>query len=64
MAARAVSDGGWVSILQKQGISVSPLRPANCGFTVTWSNIFRQKFSGQPLKSVALTDRKHSPVRL
>ncbi len=56
------SDGGWVSILQKQGISVSPLRPANCGFTVTWSNIFRQKFSGQPLKSVALTfDRKTFP---
>src|SRR5581483_10910546 len=25
-------------------------RPANCGFTVAWSNVFRDRFEGQPLK--------------
>jgi uncharacterized flavoprotein (TIGR03862 family) len=49
------SDGGWVDILKNHGIPVSPLRPANCGFTVAWSDIFRQRFSGQPLKPVTLT---------
>ena len=41
--------------MQKAGISVAPLRTANCGFTVAWSDIFRDKFEGQPLKRIALT---------
>jgi hypothetical protein len=35
-----------------RGVAVSPLRPANCGFTVAWSDIFRDRFEGQPLKGV------------
>jgi uncharacterized flavoprotein (TIGR03862 family) len=34
---------------------VAPLRPANCGFDVAWSEHFRTRFAGQPLKSVAVT---------
>jgi uncharacterized flavoprotein (TIGR03862 family) len=34
---------------------VTPLRPANSGFTVNWSGIFRDRFEGQPLKRVALS---------
>jgi uncharacterized flavoprotein (TIGR03862 family) len=49
------SDGGWVDILAKSGIAVAPLRPANCGFVVNWSDLFRDKFEGQPLKRIALT---------
>ena len=49
------SDGGWVSILEKSGIAMAPLRPANCGFIANWSNIFRDRFEGQPLKRIALT---------
>ena len=49
------SDGGWVSILEKAGIAVTPLRPANCGFIVNWSARFRDRFEGQPLKRIALT---------
>jgi hypothetical protein len=30
------------------------LRPANAGFRVAWSEIFRTRFAGQPLKNVAL----------
>jgi hypothetical protein len=49
------SDGGWVEILQQQKIPVTPLRPANCGFAVAWSEIFRSRFGGQPLKPVTLS---------
>jgi hypothetical protein len=52
---RLGSDGGWVATLAAKGIAVSPLRPANCGFAVAWSEIFRDRFEGQPLKGVALT---------
>ncbi len=49
------SDGGWADILRKAAIEISPLRPANCGFAVPWSDIFRQRFAGQPLKRIALS---------
>ena len=52
---RLGSDGGWVATLAAKGIAVSPLRPANSGFTVAWSDIFRDRFEGQPLKGVALS---------
>ncbi|MCE9507139.1 MAG: TIGR03862 family flavoprotein [Alphaproteobacteria bacterium] len=52
---RLGSDGGWVKILQQQKIPVTPLRPANCGFAVTWSEIFRSRCAGQPLKPVMLS---------
>ncbi len=49
------SDGNWVSILGAEGIGVNPLKPANCGFDVDWSDYFRERFSGAALKSVALS---------
>ncbi len=52
---RLGSDGAWVDILAAKGIIVSPLRPANSGFTVAWSDIFRDRFEGRPLKAIALT---------
>lgn len=48
------SDGGWVPLLRQRGAVVTPLRPANCGFDVAWTEIFKSKFAGQPVKSVAL----------
>ncbi|MGE8944409.1 NAD(P)/FAD-dependent oxidoreductase [Leptospira interrogans] len=50
---RLGSDGGWVELLPD--VEITPLRPANCGFTVEWSPIFRQRHSGSPLKRIALT---------
>ena len=50
--ARLGSDGAWTGILAKRGIRIAPLRPANCGFDVGWSDYFSNKFAGQPLKSV------------
>ncbi|MGJ4998932.1 NAD(P)/FAD-dependent oxidoreductase [Bradyrhizobium sp. HKCCYLS3077] len=52
---RLGSDGGWVPILAAKGIAITPLRPANCGFTVCWSDLFRDRFEGQPLKGIALS---------
>jgi uncharacterized flavoprotein (TIGR03862 family) len=50
---RLGSDGGWVQAFREAGIEVSPLRPANCGFIVAWSDILRKRFAGAPLKNVA-----------
>jgi hypothetical protein len=50
---RLGSDGAWAELLAARGVTISPLRPANCGFAVSWSDIFRNRFEGQPLKGVA-----------
>lgn len=54
------SDGSWVEILTAKGVAIQPLRPANCGFAVGWSDLFRDRFEGQPLKGVALSFGSHS----
>ncbi len=48
------SDGAWVQPLTDAGVEVAPLRPSNCGFVVPWSEMFRQRFEGQPLKGIRL----------
>ncbi len=48
------SDGHWVAPVAAQGIGVETLRPANSGLLVTWSEIFKQRFAGAPLKRIAL----------
>ncbi|MGX4772443.1 NAD(P)/FAD-dependent oxidoreductase [Bradyrhizobium guangdongense] len=57
---RLGSDGAWVDLLAAKGIAISKLRPANSGFTVAWSDVFRDRFEGQPLKGVALTVGAHT----
>src|SRR5690606_38169613 len=57
---RLGSDGAWVEQLASRGIVVSPLRPANCAFDVAWSDVFRDRFEGQPLKNVALSFGPHT----
>ena len=54
------SDGAWVPLLAGRGVRIEPLRPANCGFDVGsigrvgWTDHFRAKFAGHPVKSVAV----------
>jgi uncharacterized flavoprotein (TIGR03862 family) len=57
---RLGSDGSWAETLVAKGVQISPLRPTNSGFTVGWSDIFRDRFEGQPLKGVALKFGVHS----
>ena len=52
---RLGSNGDWVDVLARRGVAVTPLRPANCGFTLAWSGTFRERFAGHPLKNVALS---------
>ena len=52
---RLGSDGGWVEAFEAAGLSVAPLKPANCGFVVDWSARIRRDFAGAPLKNVALS---------
>ena len=49
------SNGKWVDILTNYDIKIAKLEPANCGFMVNWSDYFKQKFAGTPLKSIAVT---------
>lgn len=51
--SRLGSDGGWTPALADKGVPVAALRPSNCGFHVAWSDHFRERGAGQPLKSVA-----------
>jgi len=51
---RLGSDGGWVGAMQAAGVAVAPLRPANSGFLHPWSDVFRERFAGSPLKRITL----------
>lgn len=53
--ARLGSDGAWVTLLEQREIAVAPLKPANCGFDVAWSEHFSARFAGEPLKTVTLS---------
>lgn len=46
------SDGGWVSIMQRLGVEVAPLAPANCGWEIPWSPSVLAMAEGQPLKNI------------
>lgn len=50
--ARLGSDGAWIPWLAERGVDIAPLRPANCGFEVAWSEHLRERHAGQPLKNV------------
>ena len=52
---RLGSDGSWFDILAARNIPLAPFRPANSGFNVAWSDIFRQRFAGQPVKTIKIS---------
>ncbi|TDX75569.1 hypothetical protein EDE05_11822 [Neorhizobium sp. R1-B] len=52
---RLGSDAAWVPWPQEMGITINEFQPANCGFDVDWSDTFRQRFEGAPVKSVSAT---------
>jgi uncharacterized flavoprotein (TIGR03862 family) len=56
---RLGSDGGWAPHLAERGIALAPFAPANCGFTIGWTDSFRHRFAGTPLKAVALRGLGH-----
>lgn len=50
--ARLGSDGAWVPLLEQRAVRVAPLQPSNCGFDSAWSEHFRDRFAGHPVKTV------------
>jgi uncharacterized flavoprotein (TIGR03862 family) len=52
---RLGSDGAWTDILRDRGLEPTPFKPANCGFTVEWTQHFRDRFAGEPVKSCTLS---------
>ena len=52
--SRMGSTGQWAALFAERGIPLAPFKPANCGFEVEWSELFRAKFDGQPLKTVVI----------
>lgn len=52
------SDGAWVPWLRARGLAVSDLEPSNCGFEAAWSPILREKFAGEPLKSIEIQGKR------
>ena len=52
---RLGSVGDWVPLLEDAGIPCAPWKPANCGFDVDWSDYFKEKFGGEPVKNVRLS---------
>jgi len=52
--SRLGSTGAWVPLLTARGVRVAPLRPANCGFDVGWSERFRTRYPGHPVKPVVV----------
>lgn len=65
--AKLGSSGAWTKLLEGKGVRVTPLQPSNCGFDLArpWSTHFKERYAGQPLKSVAITVTvgvdKHAP---
>ena len=57
---RLGADGGWTTLLAEKGVEIAKLRPANMGFDVAWSELFRTRFAGQPLKNVTLRLGHHT----
>lgn len=61
--AQLGSDGAWLPWLQGKGVDIAPLQASNCGFDVGaaagnasgWSEVFRERFAGTPIKSVVLS---------
>lgn len=49
------ADGDWIASFKAKDIGITPLNAANSGFCVAWSDLFRDRFEGQPLKGIALS---------
>jgi uncharacterized flavoprotein (TIGR03862 family) len=49
------STGAWVESFERHGVTVHRLRSSNAGALVEWSQIFRERFEGQPVKDVVVS---------
>lgn len=52
---RLGSDAAWMPWLEARAVNVSALLPANCGFELSWSEVFRERHAGAPVKPVVVS---------
>jgi uncharacterized flavoprotein (TIGR03862 family) len=51
---RLGSTGAWAQTLAARGVALAPFGASNAGLVIGWSDHFRDRFAGSPLKGVAL----------
>lgn len=61
---RLGSTGRWREWLMANGIAVTPFAPSNCGLEIRWSELFKERFAGSPLKTLTLTVMSHTGDRI
>ena len=49
------SDGKWIDLIEKLGVTVRSLAPANCGYEVAWPAGVLERCEGRPIKNIAIT---------
>jgi uncharacterized flavoprotein (TIGR03862 family) len=49
------SDGAWTDIMERLGVAVSPLAPANCGWECDWPPPVLALCEGKPIKNIAVS---------
>ncbi len=49
---RTGSDGGWVEMLERLGVPLRPLAPANCGWEHEWPDEVLAAAEGMPIKNL------------
>lgn len=54
------SNGAWADALKAHGVVTHDFQPANSGFQVRWSDHFKDRFAGHPLKRIRLSLGKTS----
>lgn len=52
---RLGSDGAWRQNLEAIGVPVAPFVASNCGLLIDWSEHFKSRSAGAPLKRIAVT---------
>ena len=53
--SRLGSDGAWAQTLGDAGAALTPFAAANAGVIIKWSEIFRSRFEGEPIKRLTVT---------
>ncbi len=49
------SDGTWLDFFSQKDIKTVPFQASNCGLNVNWSENFKERHAGKPLKNIAVT---------
>jgi uncharacterized flavoprotein (TIGR03862 family) len=60
---RLGADGSWIGALVNAGVSVRPFEAANCGVDIDWSPYILERFTGAPMKNVAVSVGFAPPIR-